>query len=68
MQAIEFKAELTDSGELKIPDELNKKLRHIGAIRVILLFDETEEQSWQELARDQFFKGYSEKDAAYDQL
>lgn len=68
MQAYEFSLRLNHKGELIIPEEAVERLKEIGKARVILLFEETEELAWQHLSQDAFFKGYSEKDAAYDAL
>ena len=67
MKAYEYFAEVLPDGHLSIPEDLKEKLKSDSKIRVMLLIDD-EETSWNKLSMSQFLKGYSEKDALYDNL
>jgi len=71
MKAYEFPATLTN-GVLDLPTPLLNKLPKNQPIRVILLVNEGEEEleqkDWMRTAAEQFFAGYSDADAIYDQL
>ncbi len=67
MKAYEYYGEILPDGHLSIPEDLKEKLKTDSKIRVMLLLDE-DEKVWNKLAMSQFLKGYSEKDAIYDNL
>jgi len=67
MKAYEYFAEVLPDGHLSIPEDLKEKLNTDSKIRVMLLIDD-EETAWNRLSMSQFLKGYSEKDALYDNL
>jgi hypothetical protein len=67
MKAYEYYGEVLADGHLSIPEGLKDKLKADSKIRVMLLLDD-EEAAWDKLSTSQFLKGYSEKDAIYDNL
>jgi len=67
MKAYEYVAEVLPDGHLPIPDDIKKILKTDAKVRVMLVLDD-EEQEWRNLSKNQFFKGYSDKDAVYDSL
>jgi hypothetical protein len=67
MKAYECYADVSADGKLSIPPEIVSKLRLSSKIRVMILVDE-EESEWNDFAMNQFFKGYAEEDAIYDDL
>ena len=67
MQAYEFNVQTSEKGELLIPSEIQQVLKTRRKARVIFLFDD-DDAEWKRLASEAFFAGYSEKDAAYDNL
>jgi hypothetical protein len=67
MKAYEYYGEVLADGHLSIPEDLKDKLKADSKIRVMLLLDD-EEAAWDKLSMSQFMKGYSEKDAIYDNL
>ncbi|MFB3884201.1 MAG: hypothetical protein ACE144_03165 [Thermodesulfobacteriota bacterium] len=67
MKAYEYYGEILPDGHLSLPEDLKAKLKADSKIRVMLLFDE-DEKTWDQLSISQFLKGYSEKDAIYDNL
>jgi hypothetical protein len=67
MKAYEYYGEVLADGHLSIPEGLKDKLKADSKIRVMLLLDD-EEAAWDKLSMSQFLKGYSEKDAIYDNL
>ena len=67
MKAYEYYGEILPHGHLSLPEDLKDKLKTDSKIRVMLLLDE-DEKAWDNLTMSQFLKGYSEKDAIYDNL
>ena len=67
MKAYEYYAEVLPDGHLSIPESLKDKLREDSRIRV-MLFVEDEEVDWEVPTYKEFLKGYSYKDAIYDNL
>ena len=67
MKAYEYYGEILADGHLSLPEDLKNKLQADSKIRVMLLLDE-DEKGLDQLTMAQFLKGYSEKDAIYDNL
>jgi len=67
MQAYEFQLETSEKGEVIFPQQFQQMLKERKKARVILLVDD-EEANWKRLTSEAFLAGYSEKDAAYDNL
>ena len=67
MKAYEYYGEILPDGHLSVPEDLKDKLKADSKIRVMLLLDE-DEKALDQLSMSQFLKGYSEKDAIYDNL
>lgn len=67
MKAIEYYADVLSDGHLSVPENLKQYLKKDSAVRVMLLLPD-DENDWNEIGAAQFLKGYSEKDAIYDNL
>ncbi len=67
MKAYEYYAEVLPDGHLSLPEELREKIKRDAKVRVMVLLED-EETAWNNLTMTQFLKGYSEKDALYDNL
>ena len=67
MKAYEYYAEVLPDGHLSLPEELREKIRRDAKVRVMVLLED-EDAAWNDFAATQFLKGYSEKDALYDNL
>jgi len=69
MNAVEFTAELNESGTLCIPREVAKNLLCFGKARIILLTaDRGSDQVWQAAAYEQFLRDDAPEDSIYDSL
>ncbi|MEX0268341.1 hypothetical protein AB3R30_04300 [Leptolyngbyaceae cyanobacterium UHCC 1019] len=70
MRAYEFPAKVTADGQLELPPELQVRLRHRPSVRVIVLLDESDDESenWATITAKQFLSGYSAADEVYDRL
>lgn len=70
MKAIEFSTKLSDNNRIEIPDYFADELVKNGSVRVIVLIDErktgNDEEKWDNLATEQFLKGYAASDSIYD--
>lgn len=67
MKTYKYYAEVLADGHLSIPEDLKDKLKPESKIRVMLMLDD-EDTLWNDMAISQFIKGYSDKDAIYDNL
>ena len=67
MKAYEYYGKILPDGHLSLPEDLKNKLKADSKIRVMLVLDE-DEKGLDQLTMSQFLKGYSEKDAIYDNL
>jgi hypothetical protein len=65
MKAYEYYAEIMPDGQL--PEDLRDKIKGDTKIRVMVLVED-DDAPWKNLTQSQFLKGYSEKDAIYDEL
>jgi hypothetical protein len=69
MKVLEFQTQLNADHTLTVPASVAKEIQPEEAFRVVLLVpDANEDQSWAGLTAEQFFNGYSDGDAIYDQL
>jgi hypothetical protein len=72
MKAYEFPCKVTPEGRLELPEALTKLLPANQVVRVIILLSEPtereDEEAWTRLTAEQFFAGYSEADAVYDEI
>jgi hypothetical protein len=67
MKAYEYYAEILPDGHLSVPEDLRGRLEVDSKIRVMLLLED-DETIWNAQAISQFMKGYSDRDAIYDDI
>ena len=67
MKAYEYYAEVLPDGHLSLPEGLREKIKGDTKVRVMVLLED-DDAAWNNLTMGQFLKGYSEKDALYDNL
>jgi hypothetical protein len=69
MKTLECTAEVKEDNTLSIPSEIAEQLRGTASVRVVILLPDLDEDAdWKRLGMEQFFKGYAESDAIYDEL
>jgi hypothetical protein len=67
METYEYVAEILADGHLSVPEKLKEKLREKTKVKVMLVIGD-EDEDWNNFVMSEFSKGYSEKDAVYDDL
>ncbi|MEI6126648.1 MAG: hypothetical protein WCQ99_08880 [Pseudomonadota bacterium] len=67
MKAYEYVAEILSDGHLSLPESIKDQIKPAEKIRV-MLFLEDDDTAWNRAVMAEFAKGYSEKDAIYDNL
>ena len=67
MQVFEYYGQMSENGQLNLPDELKKQLKPKTKLRV-MIFLEKDEQDWKNMTAMKFFQGYAEEDKIYDEL
>jgi hypothetical protein len=69
MKTLEFEAPLNPDQTLTVPPALADQVPLGRTVRVLLLVaDSDEEKDWNQLTAAEFFKGYADGDAIYDEL
>jgi hypothetical protein len=69
MKALEFRSVLNPDNTLTVPPEIVAQVSSEQELHVILVAgDSVDNQDWAALSTDQFFKGYADSDAIYDDL
>jgi hypothetical protein len=69
MRALEFETRIKNN-KIQIPDRIQSELKQDKNVRVIVLFEDSEnydDQEFRQQATGEFLKGYSESDSIYDQ-
>jgi len=67
MKTYEYYAEILEDGHLSVPENIRDILKAETKVKVVLMFDD-EENVWDTITMSQFLKGYSDKDALYNNL
>jgi hypothetical protein len=65
---LEFDSHPNEDGTLPTPPGIAALLKGVESVRVLVVLPSAGDEEWAELTREQFFKGYAEGDAIYDQL
>jgi hypothetical protein len=69
MKAVAFDSELRPDDTLNVPAGVLKQIPRGQLLRVLVLVpEEGEAQTWEQLAAEEFGMGYAESDAIYDNL
>jgi hypothetical protein len=68
MKALEFESRVGNQDRIEIPPEVAQQIPEGSAVRVILLFESGEEESWRQLGLERFAAAYSEEDSVYEKL
>jgi hypothetical protein len=68
MKAYEFPIILNERGGIDLPPHVKAALEPGSVGKLLLLVEEEEDEDrvWEEMAAQDFFKGYAEEDAIYD--
>jgi hypothetical protein len=68
MRAFEFQGTVNQDATLLVPPEIAAQIQQQPVRVIVLLPDSDEEKVWAQVTAEQFFKGYAESDAIYDQV
>jgi len=71
MSALEFQASLNPDGTVKVPQDVAAQLKNVPSFRVVVVVPEehdADDEAWRRLGLTQFFQGYADSDAIYDDL
>ena len=67
MEVYEYYGQVSENGQLTLPDELKKHLSPKEKIRIMIFLDRGESE-WKNAAAKNFLQGYDEEDKIYDDL
>lgn len=69
MKKFEFQTYVNADETMNIPTEVASQIERSSPVRVVMLIpDGTEDQHWANLTAEQFFQGYADTDAIYDDV
>jgi len=71
MTAVEFQASMSPDGTVKVPQDLAAQLGKVSSFRVVVFVPtdtDDDDEAWRRLGLTQFFQGYADSDAIYDDL
>lgn len=67
MEVFEYYGQVSENGQLSLPDEVKKQLDPKTRLRV-MLFMEKDVTGWEKMTAVKFFQGYAAEDNIYDDL
>jgi hypothetical protein len=69
MKALEFQSQVNPDQTLTIPPSVMDAVPIRQTVRVLILFPENDnDREWEQLAAEEFGRGYADTDALYDSL
>jgi len=69
MKAVEFQSQVNSDQTLTIPRSVMDAVPIGQTVRVLILFPENDnDREWEQLAAEEFGRGYADTDALYDSL
>ena len=68
MKALEFDGQVANHDQIRVPPDVAEQIPEGSTVRVIILVDTREEESWRQASLDRFSAAYSEEDAVYEKL
>ena len=68
MKAFEFQIESPADGIIALPPNIADEVAAATHVKVIVLLNNDDDEAWQNLTTEQFFRGYAPSDAIYDDL
>lgn len=67
MEVYEYYGQVSENGQLTIPEELKNRLDMKAKLR-IMIFLENDDSGWEKTTAINFFQGYDEEDKIYDDI
>ena len=70
MKAVEFEGRVAPTDNISIPEEIARQIPAGSAVRVILLWEEGEQDQddWRSLSRERLAAAYAPEDSVYEKL
>jgi hypothetical protein len=68
MKALEFDGQVANHDQIRLPPHVADQIPEGSLVRVILLLDTGEDESWRQMGFDRFSAAYCEEDAVYENL
>jgi len=67
MEVYEYYSQVSENGQLTLPEELKNRLDAKTRLRV-MIFLEKDDSEWEKTTANKFFQGYDEEDKIYDDI
>ena len=68
MKALEFDGRVANQDRIELPPEVAQQIPEGSPVRVILLFESGEDESWPQLGLERFAAAYCDEDSVYEKL
>jgi hypothetical protein len=68
MKAVEFEGRVKNRNQIQIPEDVAQQIPEGSPVRVIVLFDSSDDESWRQLSLEQLSASYAEEDSVYEKL
>jgi hypothetical protein len=68
VKAVEFEGRVAPSEQITVPGEIARQIPAGSNVRVILLWEDSEQDDWRDLARERFAAAYAPEDSVYEEL
>jgi hypothetical protein len=68
VKAVEFEGRLAPTEQIAVPGEIARQIPAGSNVRVILLWEDGEQDDWRNLARERFAAAYGPEDSVYEKL
>lgn len=68
MKAVQFESQLGASDKIQIPSDVARQLPAGSQIRVIILWEGSDEDDWRKLSLERFAGAYAPEDSVYEKL
>ena len=68
MKAFEFQIDPPADGRIPLPRDIANEVASASRVKVIVMLADDDDEAWDELTTEQFFRGYAPSDAIYDDL
>ena len=65
MKAFEFQIDPPADGSIPLPPEVASQVATASRVKVIVMLADDDDEAWDRLTAEQFFRGYAPSDAIY---
>ena len=68
MQALQFEGSMNDAAQIQVPADIARKVPEGSHLKVILVLDDDEDETWKLASLEAFSAAYAPEDSIYEKL